>query len=91
MFFDIPAGPTAEGADPVAFSSSGVIRVQTLHDLDAEDEKFTLMFSRPDGIWRPRGRGCRWCHAHRNWMDDQPEGLTLDRGRRNPVLRPDRG
>ena len=41
--FELPKAPD-DGDDPVAYSSSGVIRVQTLQDLDAEDEKFTLQF-----------------------------------------------
>ena len=46
--FNIPQGPPV-GDDPVAYSSSGVIRVQTLQDLDAEDDNFTLSFSMTAG------------------------------------------
>ena len=44
----VPAGPTGTDAAAVSFSSTGVIRLQTLHDLDAEDEKFTLQFNVAD-------------------------------------------
>ena len=44
-----PAGPAiAEGVVGRAFSATGTIRVQTLHDLDAEDEDFTLTFAATD-------------------------------------------
>ena len=48
------SGWPADVADDVvgvAFSSSGTIRVQTLHDLDAEDEGFDVDVQR----WRPAG------------------------------------
>ena len=49
--FQLPDAPDDEDDDPVAYSSSGVIRVQTLQDLDAEDEKFTLQFEvTPGGL-----------------------------------------
>ena len=41
----VPAGQTGDDAVPVAFNRSGSIRLQTSHDLDAEDEKFTLSFT----------------------------------------------
>ena len=45
---DVPDGATGVGAVARAFSSTGVIRVQTLQDLDAEDENFTLTFVATD-------------------------------------------
>ena len=69
--FDIPAGPD-EGDDPVAYSSSGVIRVQTLHDLDAEDDNFTLQFILVAG-------GLEDDDGDAIALDgDQPEGLSIE-------------
>ena len=46
---DTPAGPTVgDGVVGRAFSATGTIRLQTLHDLDAEDEDFSLTFSVTD-------------------------------------------
>ena len=45
-----------------SFSTSGVIRVQTLHDLDAEDEDFTLTFTltaAAAALWTRRQDGDR--------------------------------
>ena len=39
------AVPANAGTAKVAFNKSGVIRVRTTHDSDAEDEKFTLTFT----------------------------------------------
>ena len=45
----VPAGPASgAGVTGRAFSSSGTIQVQTLHDSDAEDEHFTLAFTADD-------------------------------------------
>ena len=72
--FQIPDGPDA-GADPVAFSSSGVIRVQTLHDLDAEDDNFTLQFSMTAGGLTVGEAG----DSDAIELDgDQPEGLSIE-------------
>ena len=44
-----PAGPDeAEGVVGKAFSATGTIRLQTLHDTDAEDEDFDLTFALTD-------------------------------------------
>ena len=43
---DTPAGPAAgDGVVGKAFSATGTIRLQTLHDLDAEDENFDLTYT----------------------------------------------
>ena len=43
---DVPDGPaTGDGVTGVSFSASGTIRVPTTHDVDAEDERFTLSFT----------------------------------------------
>ena len=69
--FQIPAGPDA-GDDPVAFSSSGVIRVQTLQDLDAEDDNFTLQFMVAAG-------GLEDEDGDAILLDgDQPTGLSIE-------------
>ena len=69
--FQIPEAPDA-GDDPVAFSSSGVIRVQTLQDLDAEDDNFTLQFSMTAG-------GLQDEDGDPIELDgDQPEGLSIE-------------
>ena len=69
--FELPDAPDT-GDDPVAYSSSGVIRVQTLQDLDAEDEKFTLQFSLAAG-------GLVDEDGDAILLDgDQPEGLTIE-------------
>ena len=49
---DTPAGPASgEGVVGRAFSATGTIRLQTLDDLDAEDEDFNLTFSvEPGGL-----------------------------------------
>ena len=41
---EVPAN-NQDGAVPAAFNRAGSIRVPTVHDLDAEDEKFTLAFT----------------------------------------------
>ena len=46
LVIPIPEGEDLTG-DPVRFSSSGIIRLPTTHDLDAEDEKFTVGFGAP--------------------------------------------
>ena len=70
--FEIPAGPTEADDDPVAYSSSGVIRVQTLHDLDAEDDNFTLQFTLVAG-------GLEDEDGDAIELDgDQPEGLSIE-------------
>ena len=46
---DTPAGPAVgDGVVGSAFSATGTIRLQTLNDLDAEDEVFNLTFSVTD-------------------------------------------
>ena len=73
--FELPDAPDT-GDDPVAYSSSGVIRIQTLHDLDAEDEKFTLMFSLTAGSGLMDGDDA---DAKAIELDgDQPKGLTIE-------------
>ena len=70
--FQIGAGPAEADADPVAYSSSGVIRVQTLQDLDAEDDNFTLSFSMTAG-------GLEDEDGDAIELDgDQPEGLSIE-------------
>ena len=70
--FEIPAGTGDSGDDPVAYSSSGVIRVQTLQDLDAEDDNFTLSFSMTAG-------GLNDEDGDAIELDgDQPEGLSIE-------------
>ena len=72
--FMIPAGGGESGDDRVAYSSSGVIRVQTLHDTDAEDEKFTLMFDVTAGglLEDDEDPGAIALDG------DQPTGLTIE-------------
>ena len=72
--FDIPAGPPDAGDDPVAYSSSGVIRVQTLQDLDAEDDNFTLQFGMTAGGLRVDDEG----GLPITLDGDQPEGLSIE-------------
>ena len=70
--FQIGAGPEDADDDPVAYSSSGVIRVQTLQDLDAEDDNFTLSFSMTAG-------GLEDEDGDAIELDgDQPEGLSIE-------------
>ena len=71
VVFRIPEGPDA-GDDAAAYSSSGVIRVQTLQDLDAEDDNFTLQFSLTGG-------GLQDEDGEPIALDgDQPEGLSIE-------------
>ena len=70
--FQIPAGPDDADDDPVAFSSSGVIRVQTLHDPDAEDDNFTLSFSMTAGGLEDEDG------AAIELDGDQPDGLSIE-------------
>ena len=70
--FQIPAGPDDADDAPVAFSSSGVIRVQTLHDLDAEDDNFTLSFTAVTGGLLDEDDDAIVLDG------DQPEGLSIE-------------
>ena len=72
--FNLPDAP-GDGDDPVAYSSSGVIRIQTLQDLDAEDEKFTLSFSMTAG---GLSVGDATDSADIGLDGDQPTGLTIE-------------
>ena len=71
--FDIPAHGGDTGDDPKFFSSSGVIRVQTLHDLDAEDDNFTLQFSMTNGGLREEDGS-----TEVDLDGDEPEGLSIE-------------
>ena len=48
MEYEVPA-LAADATTGVAFNRSGTIRVATIHDPDAEDEKFTLSFQAQEG------------------------------------------
>ena len=45
----VPAGQTGAGAVAIAFNRAGSISVTTNHDVDAEDEDFTLSFTLDEG------------------------------------------
>ena len=61
---------------PARFSSTGVIRVQTTDDTDAEDEKFTLGFSATvsDGLTTTSAGGT---DVDLDADDDAPTALTI--------------
>ena len=73
VVFQIPAHGGEVGDDPKFFSSSGVIRVQTLQDLDAEDDNFTLSFSLAGGgLMEEDGTTAV------DLDGDQPTGLSIE-------------
>ena len=72
--FMIPAGGGETGDDRVAYSSSGVIRVQTLHDPDAEDDNFTLQFNLTAGGLMEEDEG----GGPITLDGDEPEGLSIE-------------
>ena len=74
----VPAGPAEDppGAVPVAFNRSGSIRLQTSHDPDAEDEKFTLSFTlEAGGVDDADGDVVTLPDAG---MTGNPDALTID-------------
>ena len=72
---DVPAGPTSgDGVVGRAFSATGTIRLQTLDDLDAEDEAFDLTFA----VTEAGGLKDAEAAGDAIAVEDAPDALTIE-------------